>query len=95
MAKARTKAKTKSAGVAVFLALFVGALGFSGVGHIYLGRFGKGLFILLASWALTVVGLVFFLSTDRASLTQHPPRPFTHWLRLLHFSSHHVLLADI
>jgi len=58
---------SKSVGVAVALALILPFFGFSGIGHLYLERVGRGLAILFVDWAVSIaaftflfVGLVFY-----------------------------------
>jgi hypothetical protein len=49
----------KSPGVAVMLALIAGLFGFWGIGHIYAGRAGKGVVLLIAG---IVIGALFWAS---------------------------------
>ena len=51
----------KSPGVAVILALVLGLFGLMGIGHIYVGRIGRGLIILLAGFALNALGILGFI----------------------------------
>ena len=50
----------KSMGTTTILALVVGLLGFCGVGHMYVGKVGKGIGILIGSWILIAIGIVTF-----------------------------------
>ena len=47
----------KNEGVALILSIVIGLLGINGVGHIYVGKIGKGIFILIGSIILFGVGI--------------------------------------
>ena len=48
----------KSMGTTTILALVVGLLGICGVGHMYVGKVGKGIGILIGSWILIAIGIL-------------------------------------
>lgn len=62
------RARTKSDTIAIILALLGGLLGFLGVGHLYLGRLGRGLALLFGGWETSALGFCFLLA-GLASLT--------------------------
>jgi len=53
----------KSEGTALILAIVLGLFGLSGIGHIYVGRIGRGVGILIGNWVLLGIGgaTLFFL----------------------------------
>ncbi len=54
----------KNEGTGIILAAILGLFGLPGVGHMYIGRVGRGVAILIGSWILIIVGavtLVFFI----------------------------------
>jgi TM2 domain-containing membrane protein YozV len=51
----------KSSGTAALLAFFGAIFGFPGIGHIYVGRIGRGLLILVSGFALYIFGWLAFL----------------------------------
>lgn len=53
-----TSAKSKEKLVALLLAILLGLIGFYGVGHIYLGRFTRGIFLLLGGLLLLTSGIL-------------------------------------
>ncbi|MDQ3083965.1 MAG: zinc ribbon domain-containing protein [Thermoproteota archaeon] len=53
--------QTKNHGTAVLIALIAGLFGFEGIGHIYLGRIGKGIGLLLIGWVLSASAFLFAL----------------------------------
>lgn len=52
----------KDEGTTIILAIILGLFGFNGVGHLYIGKIGKGVMILVISFILFFVGIatVFF-----------------------------------
>lgn len=53
---------SKSVGTAVALSLILPFLGFSGIGHLYLERVGRGLTILFLDWAITIAAFTFLFA---------------------------------
>lgn len=47
----------KSEGTTLVLAIVLGILGINGVGHIYVGKIGKGIWILIGSLILLAIGI--------------------------------------
>ena len=52
---------TKSVGGAIALAIILPLFGFSGIGHLYVGRLARGILILLGSWAVDIVAVAFLI----------------------------------
>src|SRR5438093_5107104 len=48
----------KNPTTAALMAIIGGIFGFMGIGHIYAGKIGKGIFILIAGIVLFIVGIV-------------------------------------
>ncbi|VFJ12785.1 zinc-ribbon domain-containing protein [Candidatus Nitrosocosmicus franklandus] len=51
--------QTKSTGAAVVIALIAGILGFNGIGHMYIGKIGRGIILLVIGWIILVLTFVF------------------------------------
>lgn len=49
--------QTKNSGAAIVIALIAGILGFNGIGHLYIGKIGKGIILLIVGWL--ILGLTF------------------------------------
>lgn len=52
-------AQTKNVGSAIALALIAGILGFNGIGHLYIGKIGKGIVILVIGWIILGITFLF------------------------------------
>ena len=52
-------AQTKNAGTAIVIALIAGILGFNGIGHMYIGKIGKGISLLVVGWIILALTIVF------------------------------------
>ena len=52
-------AQTKNVGSAIALALIAGILGFNGIGHLYIGKIGKGIVILIIGWIILGITFLF------------------------------------
>ena len=52
----------KNEGTAILLAVVSGLLMLSGIGHMYIGRVGKGIGILIGSWIIIGIGFVTLLA---------------------------------
>ena len=52
----------KNAGLAAVLALIAGIFGIWGIGHIYIGKIGKGIVLLILGFLLTWVTSIFLLA---------------------------------
>lgn len=52
-----TPAKPKDRGVTLLLAILIGLIGFYGMGHVYLGRVGRGIAFLIADWVVGAIGI--------------------------------------
>lgn len=48
----------KSEGTTLVLSIVLGLLGINGVGHLYVGKIGKGVWILIGSIVLFIIGIV-------------------------------------
>ena len=60
----------KNAGVAVILGLLIGGLGIYGVGQMYVGKVGRGVFIMLLSWSLVAAaGFFLFEASEQVEWT--------------------------
>lgn len=51
----------KSENTTLILSIVLGLLGLSGIGHMYVGKFGKGIVILIGSWILLVIGIALLI----------------------------------
>lgn len=59
----------KSEGVATVLAALIGMLLVYGMGHIYVGKIGRGLFILFIDFAIGIPGLIsVFYGLDKGEM---------------------------
>jgi len=52
-------AQTKNVGSAIALALIAGIIGFNGIGHLYIGKIGKGIVILVIGWIILGITFLF------------------------------------
>lgn len=52
-------AQPKNSGTAIVIALIVGILGFNGIGHMYIGKIGRGIFLLIVGWLILALTFVF------------------------------------
>lgn len=46
--------QNKNPGTAVLIALIAGFFGFQGIGHMYIGKTGKGIGLLIIGWVLGI-----------------------------------------
>ncbi len=56
-----TTAKSKDKAATLLLAILLGLIGFYGMGHIYLGRVARGIFLLLGGLLLRIIGFVCYV----------------------------------
>ena len=54
--------QNKNPGTAVLIALIAGFFGFQGIGHMYIGKTGKGIGLLLIGWVLAISMAIFILA---------------------------------
>lgn len=47
----------KDEGTTLILSIILGLIGLPGIGHMYVGKVGKGVGILIGSWLLIIVGI--------------------------------------
>ena len=50
--------KRKDRGITLLLAILLGLIGFYGMGHVYLGRVGRGIVFLIADWFISIIAAV-------------------------------------
>lgn len=51
--------QTKNPGTAIIIALIAGILGFNGIGHMYIGKIGKGIILLIVGWIILALTILF------------------------------------
>lgn len=51
--------QTKNPGTAIIIALIAGILGFNGIGHMYIGKIGKGIILLIVGWIILAITILF------------------------------------
>lgn len=51
----------KDPGITALIAFVAGVFGFCGVGHVYVGKIGKGILIMLFEWFLLFMGVIAIL----------------------------------
>ncbi len=68
----------KSEGIAILLALSGGVLGFSGIGHFYASKIGKGLLIMFMGFVYEAVTTTLFIAFTGAAMKHEHPDPW--WL---------------
>lgn len=54
--------QNKNPGTAVLISLIAGFFGFQGIGHMYIGKTGKGIGLLLIGWVLAISMVIFILA---------------------------------
>jgi hypothetical protein len=59
--------------LAIILAILLGAVGFLGTGHFYLGRIRRGLILLIGGWGLIGVGLLCLIIWSMSGMVIPPP----------------------
>lgn len=63
----------KNEQVAILLAVLPGAVGFLGIGYIYVGRLRRGLVLLVGAWALTSISFFCFVVWSMYGMVIQPP----------------------
>ena len=65
--------RIKSEKIAILLAALPGAIGFLGIGHLYIGRIRRGLILLMGAWGLAGTGILCFVIWSMSSMVIPPP----------------------
>lgn len=63
----------KSQKMAIIYAALLGAVGFLGIGHIYVSRIRRGLILLIGGWGLACVSLFCFIACSMSAMVVPPP----------------------
>ena len=63
----------KSEKMAILLAVLPGAIGFLGIGHLYIGRLRRGLILLVGAWALASTSFFCFVISAMSTMVIPPP----------------------
>ncbi len=63
----------KSQKGAMLLAALPGAVGFLGIGHLYIGRLRRGLILLVGAWALASTSFFCFVISALSTMVIPPP----------------------
>ncbi|MFC2018977.1 hypothetical protein ACFLU4_03365 [Chloroflexota bacterium] len=63
----------KSEKVAVLLAALLGAIGFLGIGHLYVGRIRRGLILLIGTWGLVSISVMCLFAWSMSHMIIPPP----------------------
>ena len=65
--------RLKSQKIAMLLAVLLGAVGFLGIGHLYIGRIRRGLILLMGAWVLAGTSLFCFIASAMSTMVIPPP----------------------
>jgi len=65
--------RLKSEKIAMLLAALLGAVGFLGIGHLYVGRIRRGLILLVGAWALASISFFCFVVSAMSTMVIPPP----------------------
>ena len=65
--------RLKSQKIAMLLATLPGAVGFLGIGHLYIGRIRRGLILLMGAWGLAGTSLFCFIASAMSTMVIPPP----------------------
>ena len=65
--------RLKSEKTAIVLAALLGAIGFLGIGHFYIGRIRRGLILLMGAWGLAGTSLFCFIASAMSGMVIPPP----------------------
>ena len=65
--------RLKSQKIAMLLAALPGAVGFLGIGHLYIGRIRRGLILLMGAWGLAGISLFCFIASAMSTMVIPPP----------------------
>ena len=65
--------KLKDGRIAVLLAALLGAIGFLGIGHLYVGRIRRGLILLMGAWGIAGISLFCFIASAMSTMAIPPP----------------------
>ena len=65
--------RLKSEKIAMVLAALLGAIGFLGIGHLYIGRIRRGLILLIGAWALASTSFFCFVVWSMSHMVIPPP----------------------
>ncbi len=63
----------KSYKMAIILAALLGAVGFLGIGHLYIGRIRRGLILLMGAWGLAGISFFCFIASAMSTMVIPPP----------------------
>ena len=59
--------------MAMLLAALLGAVGFLGIGHFYVGRIRRGFILLMGAWVLAGTSLFCFIASAMSTMVIPPP----------------------
>lgn len=65
--------RLKTQKIAIVLAVLLGAVGFLGIGHFYVGRIRRGLLLLIGAWGLGGASLFCFITSAMSAMVVPPP----------------------
>ena len=65
--------RLKSQKTAIILAALLGAVGFLGIGHFYMGKIRRGLILLIGAWIMTGASIISFAAWSMSHMVIPPP----------------------